>query len=155
VLAVTGRPAEDWSAGRAAQPVAPSGAGSPARPGTCRELMALLKQAPNLFVTELERHVQEGEVRPWGVELSAGFSRDLVLRTYAAIERRYAAVLAGYDPTIFAARFRGRGASTFYQIRIGAQTRGDANKICSSLEKAGAACVVLRNPGGQHHEAVR
>jgi len=158
VLAVTGRPAEDWIPGRDVTAGRGGKAGQPtstsAKTTTCRDLMALLKRAPTPFVTELERRVQQGAGSPWGIELSAGFSRELVLRTYAAIERKYGALLAGNDPSIFAATFRNRGNHTFYQIRIGAATRAEANGICSKLERAGGACMVLRNPVGQAHEAL-
>ncbi len=158
VLAVTGQPAEDWMPGRDV-PGAPAAkaaaAGSTARtPTTCRDLMALLKRAPTPFVTELERRIHQGAVSPWGVELSAGFSRAIVLRTYAAIEHKYGAVLAGNDPSIFAVTYRNRGNRAFYQIRIGAASRDEANSICGKLERAGGACMVLRNPVGATHEAI-
>jgi hypothetical protein len=38
--------------------------------------------------------------------------------------------------------------SDFYQIRVGADTRLEANKLCASLRTAGGACMVLRNPHG-------
>jgi hypothetical protein len=158
VLAVTGRPAEDWIGGSSAPAATPKTDSAPhptrttAKPATCRQLMALLKQAPSPFFAALERHVHEGAVSPWGIELSAGFSRDIVLRTYAAIERKYGAVLAGNEPSIFATTFRSRGNHPFYQIRIGAAAREEANRICGKLERAGGACMVLRNPGGQSHE---
>lgn len=156
VLAVTGRPAEDWIPGHDVP--APAKAGTPAvasrSPTTCRDLMALLKRAPTPFVTELERRVHQGAVSPWGIELSAGFSRAIVLRAYAAIERKYGALLAGNDPSIFAATFRNRGNRTFYQIRIGAGSRVEANNICGKLERAGGACMVLRNPVEASHEAI-
>jgi len=149
VLAITGRPAEEWTAaGRGPATAGPADGRDPPR-STCRELMALLKQAPNPFVAELERRVNESAVSPWGVELSAGFSRNLVLSAYATLERKYGALLAGHDPSIFRQRFRSRGDSPFYQIRIGAGTRLDADRLCASLQRAGAACMVLRNPDGQ------
>jgi len=40
---------------------------------------------------------------------------------------------------------RSRGFRPFYRVRIGAQNRREANKICTSLEAAGGACVVLRS----------
>jgi len=40
---------------------------------------------------------------------------------------------------------RSRGFRPFYRVRIGAQSRREADKICASLEAAGGACVVLRS----------
>jgi hypothetical protein len=150
VLAVTGRRAEDWGARGAA--AGEDGAGQGRRKvTTCRELMALLKGTPNPFVAALDRRVHEGAASPWGVELAAGFSRERVLRAYATIEQKFGAALAGHDPVIFRARFRSRGNGPFYQIRAGASTREEADKVCASLRKAGAACLVLRNsmPGAR------
>ena len=142
VEAITGRTAQDWStAGR------DSGAGQngPPRPA-CRELMALLKKAPSLFVAELERRVAEGAATPWGVQLSAGFSRPKALALYASLERRYRSILEGRDPAIIRSRLLSRGTSPFYQVRVGAHSREAADKLCASLRAAGGPCVVLRNP---------
>jgi SPOR domain len=108
----------------------------------------IIKRAPNTFVAELERHVAEGVARPWGVQLSAGFSRGKALAIYAEIERKYRTVLAGHDPMIIRARLLTRGTSEFYQVRAGAGTRGEADKLCTGLRAAGGHCLVLRNPRG-------
>jgi hypothetical protein len=96
-------------------------------------------------VEELERRVREGAARPWGVELSAGFSRDRVLAAYATAEKSYRTILENRDPIIIASRFRSRGTHTFYQVRVGADTRAGADTLCAALHKAGATCLVLRN----------
>jgi hypothetical protein len=142
VQAVTGRGAEEWAAvGTAPR----ERKGPPAPP--CNELTALIKRTPNTFVAELERRVGEGAASPWGVQLSAGFSRDKALTVYAAMERRYRTVLAGHDPMIIRARLLTRGTSAFYQVRAGTGTRAEADKLCAGLRAAGGHCLVLRNPG--------
>ena len=107
--------------------------------------MAMLKEQPSFFIGELERRVREGAARPWGVELSAGFLRDRVLGAYATIERTYRAILENRDPIIIESKFRSRGTQTFYQVRVGADTRAGANELCAALHKAGGVCLVLRN----------
>jgi len=42
---------------------------------------------------------------------------------------------------------RTRGRAIFYQVRIGTDTRAEANALCNSLRKVGGACLVLRNKG--------
>jgi hypothetical protein len=143
VWAVTGRSADDWAAAGSSKP---DQRNPPAPP--CKDLTVIVKRAPNTFVAELERRVSEGAASPWGVQLSAGFSRAKVLTVYAAIERRYRAVLAGHDPMIIRARLLSRGTSAFYQVRAGAETRTDADKLCAGLRAAGGHCLVLRNPRG-------
>jgi hypothetical protein len=144
VRAITGISVDDWAAvGRDMKP----SQGNRPRPG-CRELSAKLRTSPNLFVTALEKRVSDGVAKPWGVELSASFSRTKALNFYSAAESRYGALLAGHDPSILRTTNRNRGTGDFYQIRVGADTRLEANKLCASLRAAGGACVVLRNPHG-------
>jgi hypothetical protein len=137
VAAITGRAIEEWRAAKAdAAPPASS---------SCPEIVAGLGRAPNAFVASLERRVASGIARPWGVQLAAGFSREQVLATYAALEAKYRADLAGADALVLRAPFRSRGTREFYQVRIGADTRGEAMSRCRTLHAAGAACLVLRN----------
>lgn len=137
VAAITGRAIEDWRDAKAdAAPHASS---------SCPEIVAGLGRAPNAFVASLEQRVASGIARPWGVQLAAGFSRDGVLKTYAALETKYRAGLAGADAIVLRAPFRSRGTREFYQVRIGADTRGQAVSMCQKLHAAGAACLVLRN----------
>lgn len=140
VFAITGTSIDDWSAvGKSGKPSdRPQAAG-------CRELMALLKQAPNPFVTQLEQRVKFGADRPWGVQLAAGFNRDRALAMYARAMHRLAPVIGNHDPTLLGAIWRSRGTRTFYQVRIGAETRSDADSLCKRIRQAGGACLVLRN----------
>jgi Transglycosylase SLT domain/SPOR domain len=142
VSAITGATVEDWQAtGRNGK--------MPARPQTssCRELMALLRQAPNPFVAQLEARVKLGESKPWGVQLAAGFDRDRALMQYARAMIRLRSVVGDHDPNLLRSIFRSRGTRPFYQVRIGADTREEANGLCSQIHKAGQACLVLRNRG--------
>ncbi len=92
--------------------------------------------------------MREGAERPWGVQLSAGFGRERVLASYAAVERSYRTILENRDPIIIESKFRSRGTQTFYQVRVGADTRAAADALCGALRNAGGACLVLRNPVG-------
>lgn len=142
VSAITGATVEDWqSIGRNGK--------APPRPQTssCRELMALLQRAPNPFVQQLEARVKLGEAKPWGVQLSAGFNRDRALMQYARAMTRLRTVVGDHDPNLLRSIFRSRGTRPFYQVRIGADTREEANGLCSQVHKAGQACLVLRNRG--------
>jgi hypothetical protein len=143
VIAITGRSADDWAAAtRSHEDLAPT------KRASCGELTAMLKEQPSPFVGELEQRVRQGTERPWSIELTAGFGRDRVLAAYATIEKSYRAVLENRDPIIIENRFRSRGTQTFYQVRVGADTRAAANELCGALRKAGGACIVLRNAAG-------
>jgi Transglycosylase SLT domain/SPOR domain len=140
VLAITGTTVDEWatSGKNDRQPDRAPNLG-------CRELMALLKRAPNPFVTQLEQHVKLAADRPWGVQLAAGFNRDVALAMYARAMKRLSAVIGDHDPTLLGSLFRSRGTRTFYQVRIGTETRPAADDLCNRIRRAGGACLVLRN----------
>ena len=138
VLAITGVAVDDW---RNASDHAPARASV----SSCRELMALLQRAPNPFVTGLEQRVKLGADRPWGVQLAAGFSRDRALATYARAMKRLTSVIGDRDPSLLGSIWRSRGTRTFYQVRIGTDTRPEADNLCQRIRHAGQACLVLRN----------
>ena len=140
VAAITGTSVDQWAA------AARNGKIPDRAPNAgCREMMALLKHAPNLFVTELEQHVELGADRPWGVQLAAGFNRDRALAMYSRAMTRLRAVIGDQDPSLLSSLFRNRGTRTFYQVRIGADTRPAADDLCNRIRRAGGACLVLRN----------
>jgi Transglycosylase SLT domain/SPOR domain len=140
VAAITGATVDDWAA-------AGKGGKMPdALPTTsCRDLMALLKRAPNPFITQLEEHVKLAAAKLWGVQLAAGFDRNKALAMYARAMKRLSAVIGDQDPSLLASVQRSRGSHIFYMVRIGADTRPAADDICTRIRKAGGACFVLRN----------
>jgi hypothetical protein len=141
VSAITGASVEDWAAaGHADIRVR-------AAPDSCGALVALLKRAPTPFIAELERRVRLVAARSWGVQLSAGFSRDRALASYARISQRFAGILQGADPSILRSTLRSRGTRAFYQVRVGLDSRADADALCSRLRRQGGACLVLKNRG--------
>src|SRR5262249_55453933 len=93
VLAVTGNSGEQWAAGRGLEAKAETGA-------SCETLMAKLKQPPTTFLAALQQHVVTGVLQPWGAVLGAHRSRPEMLERYAALQRRFAEVLAGRDPIL-------------------------------------------------------
>src|SRR5882757_7498837 len=140
VVAITGSTVEEWAAaGRNGK--------IPERTTTssCRELMALLKRAPNRFVTGLEQHITLAAAKLWGVQLAAGFSRDKALAMYSRAMKRLSSVIGDQDPSLLSSVMRSRGTRAFYQVRIGADTRPAADDLCNRIRRAGGACFVLRN----------
>jgi hypothetical protein len=140
VSAITGSTVEEWKA-------AGSNGKMPVRAATssCRELMALLRRAPNPFVAGLEQHITLGAAKLWGVQLAAGFSRDKALAMYARAIKQLSAVIGDQDPSLLSSVMRNRGTRAFYQVRIGADTRPAADGLCNRIRKAGGACFVLKN----------
>ena len=142
VSAITGSTVEEWTnAGRNGKMPERTPASS------CRELMALLKRAPNPFVTGLEQHITLAAAKVWGVQLAAGFNRDKALAMYARAMKRLGAVIGDQDPSLLSSVMRTRGSHMFYQVRIGADTRPEADDLCNRIRRAGGACFVLKNRG--------
>jgi hypothetical protein len=139
VVAITGTTVDDWAAAKNSK--------SPDRApnSSCRQLMALLRRAPNPFVTQLEQHVTLAAAKLWGVQLAAGFDRDQALSMYARAMKRLSAVIGDQDPSLLSSVMRTRGTHAFYQVRIGADTRPAADDLCNRIRRAGGACFVLRN----------
>jgi len=150
VMAITGSSVEDWAAAsKASNDGSNKGVKEPASaPSTnCRDLMALLKRAPNPFVAGLEQHVQLAAAKVWGVQLAAGFDRNKALAMYSRAIKKLSVVIGDRDPSLIASVMRSRGTRTFYQVRIGADTRREADSLCTRIRRAGGACFVLRNRG--------
>jgi hypothetical protein len=139
VMAITGTPVDDWAT--ASKNSKPSDRANT----SCRELMALLKRAPNPFVTQLEQRVTLAAAKLWGVQLAAGFDRNKALAMYARAMKGLRPVIGDQDPSILSSLMRTRGFHAFYQVRIGADTRPAADDLCNRIRRAGGACFVLRN----------
>ncbi len=140
VSAITGTSVDDWAAAGKNTKMADRAPNS-----SCRQLMALLRRAPNPFVTQLEQRVKLGAARAWGVQLAAGFDRNQALAMYGRAMKRLSGVIGGQDPSLLSSVLRSRGSRTFYQVRIGADTRPAADDLCNRIRRAGGACFVLRN----------
>ena len=140
VFAITGSSVDDWAKAGKGGKMPES-----APPTTCGQLMALLKRAPNPFITQLEERVKLSAAKLWGVQLAAGFDRDKALAMYSRAVTHLSAVIGGRDPSILSSVQRSRGNHAFYQVRIGADTRPEADDLCSRIRKAGGACFVLKN----------
>jgi hypothetical protein len=57
----------------------------------------------NLFLEKLTERVKLTADSPWGIQPTAGFSRERVLRAYADLASQYAGILAGRNASILAA----------------------------------------------------
>jgi soluble lytic murein transglycosylase-like protein len=144
VSVITGASVEEWqTAGRGGQISDRAIART-----TCQDLMALLKRAPNYFVSRLEESVQLGAAQPWGVQLAGGFNRDLAMAMYSRAMAKLRGAIGEQTPTLLSSRNRSRGMRAFYQVRIGADTRPAADDLCNRIRRAGGACFVLRNIQG-------
>ncbi|MCP4933920.1 MAG: lytic transglycosylase domain-containing protein [bacterium] len=127
----------------------------------CRQLsIALRNEQPRLIKaslnragtrlgkTEFRRHTRRARRLPrlpWGVQLAGSFSRRVAMNQFNNIKRKYGRVIGAKRIVLKSSRQKGRGRRVFHRVRVGAKSRGAADKICTRLRAAGGSCVVLKN----------
>jgi Transglycosylase SLT domain len=132
VRIVTGRSPEQWAGGEVDD-------GDTRLPNTvpCRQTAGLVARAPVLAV--------KPPPDPWGVELVGGPSDATALLAYRRIQEKYAALLGDREPLIVHHGL-GHGSMGWAHVRVGADNRSTAEKLCANLRAAGVIyCEVQRN----------
>jgi hypothetical protein len=82
-------------------------------------------------------------IKPWGVEVVGSSTPAQALARYREWRSKYAAIVADREPHVVIRGILGdMGAA---RVRIGADTRVEAAKLCAALRAAGTYCDVLRN----------
>lgn len=82
--------------------------------------------------------------KPWGVQVAGNFRRAAAIRQWQRQKSRFPALLRDYDPVVSRVRTP-MGRRGVYAVRIGVDSRPDADIICQKLRGAGGACIVVRN----------
>src|SRR5205085_12534422 len=103
----------------------------------CKQMAGLVARAPVLALKPPRA--------PWGVELVGGPTDATALSAYRRMQEKYAAILGGREPLIVHHGL-GRGSMGWAHVRVGADNRSAAAKLCANLRAAGAMyCEVQRN----------
>ncbi|WP_326297688.1 lytic transglycosylase domain-containing protein [Mesobacterium hydrothermale] len=84
-------------------------------------------------------------VKPWGVQLAFGTSKDKARAAYARKTQSCKALLKGEKPDLIHVQNRVSGRAGFYMARIGRDNRKAAGNLCSRLKAAGCVCTVYQN----------
>jgi len=79
----------------------------------------------------------------WGVQLIGNASQAAALADFHKLQKNYASVLSSHEPLVLRSSI-GRN-SYWYRVRVGADTRTDAERLCSSLRAVGGSCLVQPN----------
>ena len=137
---VTGRAAEEWKLAETDLPQSLKTEGAEVQE-SCRKLAPLVVRA----VYETEPLTASGAWRPWGVHVSTAFSKAKALAWFGRLKQRHAKVLSEADPFVMPQRNLSRGRRSLYMVQIGADSRADAEKLCSKLRSDGGACIVQKN----------
>jgi len=135
VLAITEHDVEEW---RGDKPPA-SASPEPAEP--CLTSVAKLRVAHGPETSPLV----SGLFAPWGVQISASFSKGSALRAFARTQHDYYTVIGGMTPFVLGSVLPSRGTRPFYRVRLPAQTPSEAQKLCDRLQAVGGSCAVLRS----------
>jgi hypothetical protein len=138
VRIITGHSAEEW-----ASPEPPDAHSGLPKGIPCSQVAKLLTNPPG----RRPRPATQTVSAPWGVQVLGNWSESKALAEYARLQSKYAEVLGGRPPIVVRSRMAGRGAAAWSRVRVGAQNRQDAEKLCARLKAAGGNCVVLRNSG--------
>jgi Transglycosylase SLT domain/SPOR domain len=133
VRLVTGRSAEEWTSAK------PDPAEMPIVNSPPCQLTA------GLVVNASSHATPPGAnpIDPWSVELVGSSSANGALAAYRQLQQKYSVILAGHEPrVVFHGLVRDMG---WARVRVDAESRTSAEKLCRSLRAAGAGCDVLRN----------
>jgi hypothetical protein len=134
MLLITDRPAADW-----VDPTLPK----------AKSAEACLRVAAALTKPGAGSAVVAGPWAPWGVQVAGSFSLERAMAGFAAIQRKYSAIVSG-PPMVVCSLDRSHGQTPLFQIRLPALDQKQATDICHRLEAVGGACIVFRNRDEAH-----
>jgi hypothetical protein len=141
VFSITGRPANDWAQSQAQFTIPPIGKGQHFL-SDCAKLAS--RGSAQKFSSPVAQ-VPQGRWKPWGVQVAGSHSEKVALASFEKIRARHSDVLGSFDPMMIRKRNPGMGAQRMVNVRIGAATRAEADRLCAKLLQKGCACVVLKN----------
>ncbi|RVU16685.1 lytic transglycosylase domain-containing protein [Methylobacterium oryzihabitans] len=138
VVAITGRPAEDWAAEAKADPKRDLTEPAETR---CLQVTAALRVRGR---NETYFADSTPSLAPWGIQLAGNFSKAAALAAFGRARDRYVGILGDVRPMVIGTRFRNRGTRAFYRIRVPAESRAGAEALCNRIRGTGGACLVLK-----------
>ena len=87
---------------------------------------------------------ESAPMKPWGVQVAGHVNEAIAIRIYRRLQDDHPDILGGVDPIVMRVRPMS-GPRRITAIRIGADTRGEANAFCERYRARGGACVAMRN----------
>jgi hypothetical protein len=140
VLSITGRSADDWVRSDARHAIPPIGKGH-----FMSDCISLASRSTEPVDSAEPVARKEPSRKPWGIQLAGSHSKVAALAMFDRIRLRHAKLIGGLEPIIIRKRNPGMGPRPVVNVRIGANSRSEADSLCGKLLSAGCACVVLRN----------
>ncbi|XSG83481.1 MAG: hypothetical protein ACPW61_06795 [Methyloligella sp. ZOD6] len=87
----------------------------------------------------------EAGLSDWGCEVAGGFDRKKAMDDFKKTQENHEKLLGDMSPVAVATCALNLGTDLFYSIRLPADTREDADKLCGKLKDAGVPCIVRKN----------
>ncbi|WP_376768006.1 lytic transglycosylase domain-containing protein [Jiella pacifica] len=82
-------------------------------------------------------------MKPWGVQIAGNPSQSVAMAMFRRVQSQVPKLLGGKAPLVL--RERAPGLGRIWAVRIGADSRAEANQFCIKLKGAGASCIVMKN----------
>ncbi|MCU0831795.1 MAG: lytic transglycosylase domain-containing protein [Rhizobiaceae bacterium] len=133
VLDITGEPADVFmQRGREVKPRPLEGAAD--FRAACLKLPVMMTRSPSMAETIR---------KPWFIQVAGGFNRAAMARRWERLRPQMASII-GDNPAGLSRTRSPMGRKALYTVRIGADSRAEANRICAALKAKGDACIVLK-----------
>jgi hypothetical protein len=139
VFSITGRAASDWAETAAGYVIPPIGKGADFLTDCVQLASRGAAPAPP------GPRTRSGKWKPWGIQVAGSHSEAVALASFERLKSKFADLLAGADPLVIRKRNPGMGPRRMVNVRIGADSRSEADRLCAKLLAQGGACVVLKN----------
>ncbi|MDA9789794.1 lytic transglycosylase domain-containing protein, partial [Amylibacter sp.] len=138
VQIITGQTAEDW---RDTTPKTLNLALDP----TKSFMQSCLILAKKRRVSKLKSLNPKPKLPLWGIQMATGSTRAKAKARYTRNARDCRTVIDGRKPNYIKKSPQVAGRKDYYVARLGAKSRGTAQKLCNRLRKFNCVCVVYKN----------
>jgi Transglycosylase SLT domain/SPOR domain len=82
--------------------------------------------------------------KPWGIQVAGNFRQSAALKQWEREKRAHPGVLGKYRAVVSRVRTP-IGRRSIFAVRIGADSRAEADRVCAALRSSGGACLVAKN----------
>lgn len=106
---------------------------------------ACLELAKNRRLSKIKSLNPKPKLPAWGVQMATGSTRDKTKSMYTRNARACRAVIDGRTPDYIKKSPQVAGRKAYYVARLGAKSRGSAQKLCNRIRKFNCVCVVFKN----------
>ena len=87
--------------------------------------------------------VDSAPMKPWGVQVAGNERQAVAMRMYARVKASFPSILGDIKPIVM--RTRTSPMRRIYAVRVGADSKSEADALCNRLRGAGGFCIVMKN----------